>query len=70
MKTRIIGQIHDSLIADVPVTEIKQYVEICEEVMAVRILKAWPWIKTPLNVEVEIAPVGGTWADLEEYKAA
>ena len=61
MKTKIVGQIHDSIVADVPDSEFKAYLELSNEVMTKQIIQHWPWIITPLEVEAEASPVNGSW---------
>lgn len=63
MKTKLVGQIHDSLIADAPVNELANYLEIVEDVTANRLRKHWDWIKVPMKIEYEIAPPDGSWHD-------
>lgn len=63
MKTKIVGQIHDSLLLDVPTKELHTILEMCKDVMTQQIRKAWPWIIVPLEVEVEVTPVNGSWFD-------
>lgn len=48
-----VAEIHDSLLADVPIREIEDYVSLCSEVMMERVRKHWSWIIVPLKVEVE-----------------
>ncbi len=61
MRTRIIGQIHDSIIAEVYKGEEADYVQIAHEAMTRKVREHWDWIITPLEIEVEAAPLGGTW---------
>jgi DNA polymerase-1 len=68
MKTKIVGQIHDSIVADVPVGELDDYLAIVQRVTRKDILKAYPWIIVPLVIECEIAPLNGSWFDKEEVK--
>lgn len=68
MKTLLVSEIHDCLVADVVVSELPEFVGICKEVMTKRLLKHWPWINVPLDVEVEVCPIGGTWYDKETVK--
>lgn len=63
MKSKIVGQIHDSIVADVPEEEFEEYIALAHEVMTQRITLAWSWIIVPLEIEVEATPVGGTWYD-------
>ena len=55
MRSRIVGQIHDSILADVHRDELADYVAEARRTMTEDIRSAWPWIITPLEVEVEVA---------------
>lgn len=70
MKTRIAGQIHDSLISDVRVEELSDYLALVRQVMTEDIKKAWDWIIVPLDIENEICAPDGTWFDKQavEFK--
>lgn len=61
LKSMLVGQIHDSLIGDVRISELKDYLEIVEEVTTVDLRKHYPWIIVPLEIEYEICPIGGNW---------
>jgi DNA polymerase-1 len=61
MKSRIIGQIHDSLIGEVHHTEVGAYSEIVHRVMTQDVREHWDWIIVPLDIEMEAAPRGGSW---------
>jgi DNA polymerase-1 len=67
MKSRLIGQIHDDAVGDVPKRELKDYIDIATEVVSVDLPKHWPFIITPMRVEVEVTPLGGSWYDKKEY---
>lgn len=69
-KSKIIGQIHDSLVGDVRVKELDNFLELAVRVMTKDLLKAFPWIIVPMTVEAEVAPVGGTWFDKKGYDVA
>lgn len=66
MKTKIVGQIHDSIIADVPVEEIDAYLELARDVMTNQIQKWAPWLIVPLKVEADISAPGTSWFDKKE----
>lgn len=66
MRTKLILQIHDSLLAAVPFDEVEEYHEIVDEVATRRIKQHFPWISLPLVVETEICPPGGTWFHKQE----
>ena len=61
MKSVILGQIHDSLVLDIPVNELQDVLAACKRIMTLSIRKAWEWIIVPLAVEAEVTPVNGSW---------
>ncbi len=67
-KVKLIGQIHDSVVADVPEDEFDTFIKAAKHIMTVDIREEWPWIIVPLDVEIEIARDGQSWADKEEFK--
>lgn len=68
MKSKVVGQIHDSLIGDIPVEELRDYLEIVEEITSSDLRVHWPWICVPMEIEYEIAPIGGNWFQKREVK--
>lgn len=68
MKTVIIGQIHDSLLSDIAKGELRDFAEITQQVMTVDLLKHWKWIIVPMEVEMEVAPIGESWLKKEKLK--
>lgn len=67
MKTRVVGEIHDSFQADVATRERTAFLDMAVEVMTKELPKAWRWINVPLDVEAEVAPEGFSWYDKVEY---
>lgn len=63
MKAMLVGQIHDCHLGSVPTRERDDYIGISKEVMTEEILRHWPSIIVPLNIEVELCPDGTSWAD-------
>jgi DNA polymerase-1 len=63
MRTLVVGQIHDSLIADVYIPELTDYLNIVRQVMTEDIKEQFPWLIVPLDIENEITPPGATWYD-------
>lgn len=63
MKSMIVGQIHDSMLGDVRIDELTNYLEIVQETVDVKLRKHYTWINVPLEVECEISPEDGTWFD-------
>lgn len=68
MDTLIIGQIHDSIISDVPDDEVQDYLGIVKEVMVDWLPKQWEWIIVPLEVEAEMTEIDGSWYGKKEVK--
>jgi DNA polymerase-1 len=68
MKTKLVGQIHDCLIADVPIDEVDDYTRIVHHVVEVLLREHYKWIIVPLVVETKIAPPGKTWFQQKEVK--
>lgn len=69
MKSVLIGQIHDSILADVLEEEMEEFVELLKEIAVKRITEVWDWIILPLEIEVEASPVNGSWFEKKEYVA-
>lgn len=63
MRTRLIGEIHDSFQADAPPGELNDLFDMARDVMTVKLPRAWDWIAVPLGVECEASPVGKSWFD-------
>lgn len=63
----LIGQIHDSILADVAVEDVPAYVSLARKIMTKQLPEAWKWIITPLDVEVEVAPPGRSWYEKKIY---
>ena len=68
MKSMIVGQIHDSLIADVRIDELAEYQSIVSTVTQKWLRKHFDWICVPLEVEYEICPIGKPWSEKREFK--
>lgn len=65
-ESRLRGQIHDSIVGSIDPKEKKYVLPIVKNVMEVELVKHFPWINVPMVAEFEMAPLGGTWSDLEE----
>ena len=66
MDTRLIGQIHDSILFDVHPDELDYVLEISERVTCKDLLEAWDWIIIPLSIEVEVCEVDQSWYHKKE----
>jgi len=65
-KTKLVAQIHDSILADVPTEEVDWYLATLNDIITCRLPEAWKWIITPMIAEAEVVPVGGSWFDKKE----
>ncbi len=65
-KSGIVGQIHDEIVMEVHPSELRMVVDTLNEVMTKNIREHWSWIITPLEIEVELCPVNGSWYEKEE----
>lgn len=70
MRSKVVGQIHDSLIGDVREEELRDYLCIVEEIVSVRLPKHFKWIIVPMVIEYEMSPRGQSWFGKREFKFA
>jgi len=68
MKSVVMAQIHDSMIGDCPDDEVQDYLDITEEIVTVKLTKAFDWLILPIGTEVEVTPAGASWADKSEWR--
>lgn len=68
LRTLIVGQIHDSLLMDVPEEEVEEILALCYRVMVVLLKRAWGWINVPLEIDASVSPPGGSWVDKQKAK--
>lgn len=66
MGAKIIGQIHDSIIADVPIPEVDEYLAMARDVTTKQLHAHWDWITVPLKVEAEMSEVN--WYEKKPVK--
>lgn len=68
MQAKVVGQIHDSIVADVPDDEMAEFVPMAKEIMTERLPERWKWINIPLTIEIEASPINGSWAEKKGIK--
>jgi len=68
MRSMVVGQIHDSVLGDIPCQELRNYMEIAEDVVRNELPKHFRWIEVPLEIEFELASPGKSWHDKKEFK--
>lgn len=67
MKSINIGEIHDSIQGDCPRSELSAYADICYDVMTQYIPSIYKWIDVPLEVEIEVSPLGKPWFEKQVW---
>lgn len=65
LKSRLIGQIHDSMVLDVVPEELNLIQNLVRRITTVNLQKTWDWIIVPLNVEIEVGGIDCSWATLK-----
>jgi len=63
LRTLIVGQIHDCLVLDVPMSEIQIILNAARRIMTKNLVREWRWITVPMGIEVDVTPEGGSWFD-------
>lgn len=63
MRTKLVGQIHDSLNFDAHRNEWRDVHAKVVDIVTHDLPRHWPWINVPLTVEAEVAPESGSWWD-------
>lgn len=63
MKSKVVGQIHDSLIAEVPLEELTEYLLLVEEITMQRLPRHFTWLVVSPEIEYEICLPGTSWFD-------
>lgn len=65
-ETKIIGQIHDSIIFDVRPNELEELKPIIKKIMCEDIRKEWGWLIVPLEVDFEVSEINGNWCEMKK----
>lgn len=66
MNSKIVGQIHDSIVLDIDPWEEEDVLYQAKKIMTEEILDYYRWIVVPMKIEAEISKVDGNWHELEE----
>jgi|GEM_PF-250259 len=62
-KSKLIGQIHDSIIVDLCPDEQDEVIETMEYIMTKKLVEENPWIIVPLEVDFEITGINEPWSE-------
>lgn len=65
-KTKIIGQIHDSILFDIVPSEKEKLKPVIRKIMTEDIRKKFKWIVVPLDIDAEISEVNGNWGEMKK----
>jgi len=65
-KTKMMGQIHDSILFDLDPSEQDHVIEVVNHITTVRLREEHKWIIVPLSVDYEITPIDGSWVEKEK----
>lgn len=63
MKSKLVGEIHDSLLINVPANEVDVVFPMVADIMRDTVPRHWPSIIVPLKVEADVVHEGLSWAD-------
>lgn len=66
LKSKTMGQVHDSILNAIHKDEVKQTLEIIRYIMEEKIRKYHKWLIVPLVAEFECSGLGGSWYDKKE----
>jgi DNA polymerase-1 len=61
LKTILIGETHDSMVKDVPKDEFDHIISITKKIMVDDLIDQFPFIITPIEIEIEATDVDGSW---------
>lgn len=63
LKSRIVGQIHDSILMDVVPAELAGIEEEVQQIVCRDVPKEWQWLIVPIQIDCEKYEINGSWAD-------
>lgn len=67
-KSYLFGQIHDSADGAAHPEEINALLPMFRRIMIDDLLKEYTWINTPMDVDLELSPIGKSWYELQTVK--
>jgi DNA polymerase I-like protein with 3'-5' exonuclease and polymerase domains len=68
LDTRIINQIHDSVLFDTKPSELNYIIEISKEIINKQLPKTWEWLIVPMDFEAEFCEIDRSWAEKKKIK--
>jgi DNA polymerase-1 len=61
LDSRLIGQVHDSMVIDVNPNELDQIKDALQKIVKEELPTIWPWIIVPLEIEIDTYEVDKPW---------
>jgi DNA polymerase-1 len=61
LRSKMIGQIHDSMVLDIHPNELHKVLRMAKYIMTKKIREHYPWLIVPMEVEFEASPLDGSW---------
>jgi DNA polymerase-1 len=68
MKSKLIGQVHDSIVIDAHPKEICTLMSLLKEIACIQLRKEWKWINVPLEIEANVFEPDQHWASGSEVQ--
>lgn len=68
LRTRICGQIHDSILLDIPHDELDDVLVLANDIMTKQLPEEQRWLAVPMEIEADVAPMGKSWWDKKAYE--
>jgi DNA polymerase-1 len=68
LESKIIGQIHDSIVIDLSPNEEEEVIEALLDIGTKQVQEKYNWITIPLEMELEITPTDGSWYEKKELQ--
>jgi len=66
--TKIIGQVHDSIVLDVVPDELKIITKSIVDITTNKLAAHWDWLIVPMRVEADLGGIDEPWSCLKKYK--
>lgn len=67
MKSKLIGQIHDSMVCSVHPKELQAFLHRAHWIMTYLLPRAWKWISIGMESESDVSPVDKPWSEQNQY---
>lgn len=67
-QSKLIGQIHDSMVFDIHPPELEHVLKTVRRVTEVELREHWKWINVPMTIEAELCQVDESWYHKKEIK--